>query len=303
MQANAILLNNNSLTGTTPATWDRIYYLQQLNLFFNKLSGPVPAGIIIPGTNESLEDAPLAFLDLSNNNFNRSLPVQAFQLPNLAYIDLSYNAFVGSLPQDLPANLAVLNLTANKLESGLPSAWGNSSRMAVLRLDDNALAGIFPEQWADLGKRTGNSLQLTLNNCSLHGTLPKSWVEQFCLQVARTSAPQMLFQPPEILMQSTIGDTFVSAGAQVVLDTQHASINFTLDGQDWYFTYQNTKSVCGVPDAARNAAIVWAVFTFALPVGLLFVCMCASKFKPLLSGLMQLLSRLKLCTRTALCNT
>lgn len=69
----------------------------------------------------------------------------------------------------------------------------------------------------------------------------------------------------------------------MVLDTQHASINFTLNGQDWYITYQNTKSVCGVPDAARNAAIVWAVFSFALLVGLLFVCMCASKPKPLLA--------------------
>ena len=164
MQANAILLNNNSLTGTIPATWDRMIELQQLNLASNKLSGPVPAGIIMPQPDpEDAEPLGLAFLDVSNNNFSGTLPVQAFQLPNLTYIDLSYNAFVGSLPQDLPANLAVLNLTANKLESGLPSAWGKSSSMAVLRLDDNALAGTLPEQWADLGQPRGI-------HCSLHST-------------------------------------------------------------------------------------------------------------------------------------
>ncbi|KAL0046610.1 hypothetical protein WJX82_005324 [Trebouxia sp. C0006] len=36
--ANAILLNNNSLTGTIPATWHRMIELQQLNLASNKLT-------------------------------------------------------------------------------------------------------------------------------------------------------------------------------------------------------------------------------------------------------------------------
>ena len=37
------------------------------------------------------------------------------------------------------------------------------------------------------------------------------------------------------------------------------------------------------PDTAHYAAIVWAVFSFALLVGLLFVRMCADKSKPLVA--------------------
>ena len=232
-----------------------------LSLASNLLSGTVP----------DIHATDLAFLDLSSNSFNGTLPMQLFQLPNLTYLDLSYNAFVGSLPPDLPPSLAVLNLTSNKLNSSLPQDWGSSSSMAMLRLDNNPLTGALPEQWANLGQRTGNSLQLSLVSCSLLGRIPKPWVEQFCLQVARSSDAQVLYQPPVVQLTSSQGNVEVSLGSSVVLETQHASINFTLGDKPVFFTYQDTKSVCSIPYAISNAAIVWAVFGVILLSGLFSV--------------------------------
>ena len=63
----------------------------------------------------------------------------------------------------------------------LPALWSASTDIAVTQLDSNSITGKPPKLWADCGKSTGNSVQLSAVNTSLHGTIPQEWVQQLNL--------------------------------------------------------------------------------------------------------------------------
>ena len=212
-----------------------------LNMSFNQFTDPV------------FEDMPatLQLLYLANNNLTGNISqLGDYADHNLTLLDLSNNNLEGPLPQDMPHNLSILNISNNAFVGTLPSSWSKLNNMTELRLGDNQLSGGLPPEWSAWGSNTGNSLQLSITNASLHGHMPRRWIEQFCLAIVRNSTARLLFQPLPV--------TGNLVGPLIELPAQHASINVTLAGKTYSFDYDNPNSVCGIAHAARNTGLLWA---------------------------------------------
>lgn len=245
-------LDRNQLTGTIPSFPN----ISLLNATSNSLSSTALTNL----------PASLKVAYLADNSFNTTFP-EPHQLPaNLTVLDVSNNLLSGPLPQALPANLTVLNASGNALNGSLPKDW---PRLAELRLDDTALTGALPALWHKWGSDTSNSIQLSLINNHLRGQVPSQWVQQFCLAVVQDSSQQVLFQPSQLDIVFFQGDiahssrnehVLVPVGSPITLMAQHASINVTLNGKLISFSYQDPNSICSIPNAVRNTALLWGIF-------------------------------------------
>ena len=105
-------LNGNLRTGTVPTSLSRLRYLQILQLQSNQLHGSID-GVFSPATQLAL-----ANIDLSDNAFSGSIPVDLFKLPSLLTVAASKNCFSGFLPSEI-CNSQHLNVL---LFDGLSSA-------------------------------------------------------------------------------------------------------------------------------------------------------------------------------------
>ena len=205
----------------------------------------------------------LRLLDLANNSCAGKLPqlhTSGASLVGLKLLDLAYNQFSGALPPDMPSNLSILNVSNNAFTGTLPSSWSKLHNMAELRLDGNQFTGRLPATWAAWGKDTGNSLQLSITNTSLHGHMPRQWVQQFCLDIQKSGDARVLFKPVDGRIVNTTGVW----GPLIQLQAQHASINVTLAHKTYSFDYNNPSSVCGIPHAVRNTGLLWGMFAALL---------------------------------------
>ncbi|KAL3154985.1 hypothetical protein ABBQ38_011511 [Trebouxia sp. C0009 RCD-2024] len=274
-------LSSNGFEGSIPSSWGNNWtQVQVLRVDSNQLTGTIPQLgnlTLLNATSNSLWDLSLTSLPaslkvayLANNRFNGTLP-RPDQLPvNLTVLDVSNNGLHGTLPQALPFNLTVFNASNNLLTGALPHDW---HRLAELRLDDMKLAGQLPVEWHTWGSNTSNSIQLSMINNQLHGHMPQQWVQQFCLAVVQDSGEQTLFAPTVIDIELPLGDIahgdvdpelLVPVGSPITLVSRHASINVTLGNQLYTFSYQDPNSICSIPDAVRNAALLWGIFAVLL---------------------------------------
>ncbi|KAJ8565064.1 hypothetical protein K7X08_001524 [Anisodus acutangulus] len=138
----------------------------------------------------------LTFLDLSNNNFQGSIPVAFGNLSELQYLDLSFNKFGNSIPSELGMlrNIKALNLSKNWLTGAIPNEleglvnlqdfqifsnnlngtipmWiGNLTNLKVFAAYENEFSGDVP---VNLGLYSQLSL-LNLHSNQLEGTIPES---------------------------------------------------------------------------------------------------------------------------------
>ncbi|KAL3154975.1 hypothetical protein ABBQ38_011503 [Trebouxia sp. C0009 RCD-2024] len=274
-------LSSNAFEGSIPSSWGSNWtQVQVLRVDSNHLTGTIPQLgniTLLNATSNSLSDLSLTSLPaslkvayLANNSLNGTLP-RPDQLPvNLTALDVSNNFLHGTLPQALPFNLTVFNASNNLLTGALPHDW---HRLAELRLDDMKLTGQLPVEWHTWGSNTSNSIQLSMINNQLHGHMPQQWVQQFCLAVVQDSVEQTLFDPTVIDIELLLGDVahgdvdpelLVPVGSPITLVSQHASINVTLGNQLYTFSYQDPNSICSIPDAVRNAALLWGTFAVLL---------------------------------------
>lgn len=217
--------------------------------------------------------ASIEVLYLSNNSITGTIPDNHLLPPGLTILDLSNNSLSGTLPPNLPANLAILNASNNHLSGTLPRGW---SRLAELWLDNNVmLTGKLPAEWHTWGSNTSNSIQLSLVNNRLHGSIPQQWVQQFCLATLKNFSEQTLYTPTPYQFQLFLGEsrgqeldpiTVVPTGSQIVTVAQHASIVVTLNGKTNSFTYSDPDSICSIPNAVRNVVLLWGAFAALLLV-------------------------------------
>ncbi|XP_004236615.1 leucine-rich repeat receptor-like tyrosine-protein kinase PXC3 [Solanum lycopersicum] len=138
----------------------------------------------------------LKWLDLSNNNFQGSIPFAFGKLPELQYLDLSFNKFGNSIPSELGKlrSLKALNLSKNWLTGAIPDEleglenlqdfqiftnnlngsipmWiGNLTNLKVFAAYENEFSGDVP---VNLGLYSDLSL-LNLHSNQLEGTIPES---------------------------------------------------------------------------------------------------------------------------------
>ena len=261
MQVKYLYMENNRFSGTVPYMENLLVLNASVNRFSDARFDKVPAM--------------LQLVYLAKNKLAGKMPPLedwTSSSVNLTLMDLSYNDLFGSLPDAMPPNLAALNISNNAFTGALPSSWSKLKHMADLRLDNNHFTGRLPPAWSEWGNNTGNSLQLSITNSSLHGQVPKQWVEQFCLAIVKGADSRLLVAPTDVSVPNGIGvDSLV--GPEVELPAQQASINVTLAGKLYSFDYNNPDSVCGIAHAARNTALLWGLFAALLLAMLGCICL------------------------------
>ncbi|MCO5600493.1 hypothetical protein L7F22_054606 [Adiantum nelumboides] len=189
-------MSNNLLTGTIPSSFAKLPVLQvltlslnllhggivvmgeasgspsllQLDLSYNKLDGPLPAGLVSMVVSST-------DLGLSHNNFSGPLPRWLGQLVVAQVLDFSSNNFDGTIPDEQLrqcAGLTLLNLSFNHLSGEI---FGGSSKLDYLQtldISSNNLTGALPPFLKSLHRLT--FLNVSFNN--FRGPIPVSGVFQ-----------------------------------------------------------------------------------------------------------------------------
>ncbi|WP_308993696.1 immunoglobulin domain-containing protein [Mariniflexile litorale] len=145
----SIVLENNNLNGTIPASIDDLTNLNYLNLYVNNLTGIIPSSI---GNLSNLTD-----LRLSRNQLTGTIPSEIGNLKNLNIIYISNNQFSGNIPSELGLlpNLSELSLHKNQLTGSIPVSFGGLTGLNFLHLHDNQLSGALPSGLTTLNNLRG----------------------------------------------------------------------------------------------------------------------------------------------------
>jgi hypothetical protein len=155
-------LEGNSLTGALPRDLGRLANLRSLRLGLNLLTGALPREL---GSLAKLEALSLPF-----NRLSGALPPELGRLASLQVLDLSRNAISGGIPPQLGdlRSLRLLDLSANQLTGPIPIALGRLASLTTLILGPNQLTGPVPRVLGSL-----KSLQqMSLADNQLSGRIP-----------------------------------------------------------------------------------------------------------------------------------
>ena len=135
-----------------------------LDLFYNRLTGPIPETL---GQLDSLQ-----VLHLASNRLTGPIPETLGQLKNLRKLYLDRNELTGPIPEALEnlKNLQKLDLSDNQLMGEIPEALGNLDSLQYLDLSDNQLTGPIPETLGQLK----NLQYLSLYGNELTGCIPSA---------------------------------------------------------------------------------------------------------------------------------
>nr|BAK08191.1 predicted protein [Hordeum vulgare subsp. vulgare] len=88
----------------------------------------------------------LTVIDLSNNQFDGTIPESLGRLTSLHVLNMSGNAFTGDIPQEFGrmVQLESLDLSQNQLFGDIPEALTNLTFLGILNLSNNQLVGRIP---------------------------------------------------------------------------------------------------------------------------------------------------------------
>ena len=116
-----------------------------LILYENNLSGTLPASI------KNLKN--LEVLDLAVNSLKGELPIELTELSRIKVLRLELNTFSGTLPENIGSMKKMEQFVAygNKLEGSLPASIADMKNLNILNLSHNALSGNLPLSMAFMG--------------------------------------------------------------------------------------------------------------------------------------------------------
>ncbi|KAL6320104.1 hypothetical protein AAG906_004613 [Vitis piasezkii] len=135
---------------------------------------PTPHYSVFSPVNSS---APLAFLDLSDNDYDLTSSIYPWLFnftTTLVHLDLSWNAHLnGSIPDAFGnmASLKYLDMSGNQLQGSIPEAFGNMTSLERLYLDANKLEGEIRKSLSNLC-RLQQLDTLSLSDNQLRGSVP-----------------------------------------------------------------------------------------------------------------------------------
>ncbi|KAG7022838.1 Receptor-like protein kinase HSL1, partial [Cucurbita argyrosperma subsp. argyrosperma] len=176
----------NHLTGTIPDDLCALQ-LESLNLFENRLEGPLP---------ESIARSPyLNELKLFNNKLSGQLPSKLGQNSPLVHLDVSYNGFSGAIPENLCAKgaLGELILIYNSFSGKIPPSLGKCTSLSRVRMRNNKLSGSVPDDFWGLH----NVYLLELVENSLSGSISSKISSAKNLSILMISENQFSGSIPE----------------------------------------------------------------------------------------------------------
>ncbi|KAL9316260.1 hypothetical protein ACSQ67_017261 [Phaseolus vulgaris] len=158
-----LVLQENKFSGNIPTAIGNLTMLSELYLHTNRFVGGIPLSLKYCTRIQSF--------GASTNNLSGNIPTQTFgNLEDLINLDLSNNSFTGSIPLEFGnlKHLSVLHLYENKLSGEIPQELGACSALTELVLMSNFFRGTIPSFLGSLG-----SLEmLDLSNNSFSGTIP-----------------------------------------------------------------------------------------------------------------------------------
>ncbi|XP_022140167.1 receptor kinase-like protein Xa21 [Momordica charantia] len=165
-----LIMDDNQITGTIPASIGKLKQLQGLHLSNNSLQGNIPTVLCqlenlvelflsnnkLSGTLPTCFDniSALRTLSLGSNNFNSTMPSSLWSLSYILHLNLSSNSLSGSLPIEIGNLRAVLDIdiSKNQLFGKIPSSMGGLANLINLSLSHNELEGSIPDSFGSLEK-------------------------------------------------------------------------------------------------------------------------------------------------------
>lgn len=161
-QLDSLALNHNVLHGSVPSELAELTKLSYLALHYNDLDGQLPTWI---GKFEQLR-----VLGMGDNQFDGSIPSQWTKLTNMVTLGLDDNSLTGDLTplQDMN-KLERAYLSDNNIGGNIDAVpWALMTNLEELDLSGNAISGTFPADFLVLSKLT----VLDLGSNNLAGKLP-----------------------------------------------------------------------------------------------------------------------------------
>ena len=217
----ALNLSLNLFTVSSTSLLHLPYALQQLQLCYTGLEGPVPENFFSKNPN-------LVYANLSHNNLSELLPddlllnsdkVQTLDLSynnftgsfsglkienscnSLSQLDLSGNHLMDSIPPTLSncTNLKNLNLSFNMLTGEIPRSFGKLSSLQGLDLSHNHITGWIP---SELGNACNSLLELKISYNNISGPVPVSLSPCSLLQTLDLSNNNISGPFPDSILQN-----------------------------------------------------------------------------------------------------
>ncbi|GFY99178.1 leucine-rich repeat transmembrane protein kinase [Actinidia rufa] len=154
-------LKGQNLTGTLPAEFASLGYLQEIELSRNYINGSIPT---------TFAKLPLVNLTLLGNRISGSIPKEIGDIATLEALLLSANNFTGSIPETFSKleNLTDFRIDGSKLSGKIPAFIGSWTKLKRLRISDLNGSGMkFPDLREMKLLKT-----LILRNCLITGPIP-----------------------------------------------------------------------------------------------------------------------------------
>ncbi|TKY56854.1 LRR receptor serine/threonine-protein kinase [Spatholobus suberectus] len=162
-----LYLHTNKFEGSIPLSLKYCTRMQSFGVADNNLSGDIPNQTF--GNLEGLIN-----LDLSNNSFTGSIPLEFGHLKHLSILYLNENKLSGEIPPELGACSALteLVLERNFFGGSIPSSLGSLISLEILDLSNNNFSSTIPGELQNLSFL--NTLDLSFNH--LYGEVPTGGV-------------------------------------------------------------------------------------------------------------------------------
>lgn len=160
-------LSGNRFEGSIPSSLGNLYNISSLDLSHNALSNGMPLTLF--------ELSGLQSLDLSYNRLSGTIPTEVGGLGALKELKLNNNLISGVLPDQIShlGELVRLELQNNSISGVIPASLGELSNIWFIDLSDNSLVGNIPKEF---GKLSQNYLSLRLNDNDLNGIVPEELI-------------------------------------------------------------------------------------------------------------------------------
>ncbi|KAK1399190.1 putative leucine-rich repeat receptor-like serine/threonine-protein kinase [Heracleum sosnowskyi] len=157
----SIILKSQNLTGKLPPEFEKLPYLQVIDLTRNYIEGTLPV---------QWASLRLSQISLLANRLTGSIPKEYGGIATLGKLELDANQMSGNIPSELGDLLAIstISLSSNNFSGPLPNTLAKLTSLTDFRISDNNFTGKIPsyiQTWTNLTR-------LDIQASGLDGPIP-----------------------------------------------------------------------------------------------------------------------------------